>query len=237
MRELEHSRKAIELARATSEEVELTLRDFSIYEEAQNRAVALYRAMEAMREALEQALDLRLGLQETINAMMNAGKGRLRVACGFQLNHHYTICVYEARMSSENGLKVLYCISQDRALECDIRHARTWPAGVGVSGYALSAERETVVPDMDSDIRSWPNALTKPNDAELFRSIAAIPVYVGTKKMTWGVVTGTGDRPGHFDNDEEGVKSLEGLRALAGMVGLAVQAHEEKAAVGATKTA
>jgi len=68
--------------------------------------------------------------------------------------------------------------------------------------------------------------MSKPEDADRYKSIAAVPVLLAPNQEPWGVVVGTSDRPNHFSvgPDRPGVQTVEAVRALAGMVGLTVKA-------------
>lgn len=67
------------------------------------------------------------------------------------------------------------------------------------------------------------DALRKPEDRERYKSIFAVPVQVGSDELPWGVVLATSNVPYHFGSTEtNGVDPEEGVRALAGVIALAV---------------
>jgi hypothetical protein len=76
--------------------------------------------------------------------------------------------------------------------------------------------------------------MAKANDRARYRSLAAIPVISGTDPAVrpWGVVVATSDRPNHFHADHmTGIRTIEGARALAGMVGVVIRANMRSTAL------
>jgi len=61
-------------------------------------------------------------------------------------------------------------------------------------------------------------------DPVRYRSIGAVPIRLAASDPPWGVVVATSSRPGHFagKNKLGGVQPEEDIRALAGMVALAI---------------
>ncbi len=225
--ELEVARKAIEEARIRESELAALYDEFPEQETARNRAVELYRATVAMSEVIEYALELDKPLAHTIEKLLETGKRSLKISCGFNIDQHYTICIYEARPAPATSRQKLnlHCVAHDRSVMCEVANARVWPSGVGVGGYAHSTGDEVIVPDLTAaSLGSVTSYQPKPDDGTVYRSIAAIPIRVGSNPEPWGVVVGTSNVPEHF-NTEPGVQTAEGLRALATMVSLAVQAH------------
>jgi GAF domain-containing protein len=144
---------------------------------------------------------------------------------GFEQADRWTICVFYGDIDQREGRRVLRCVAHARAIECDISEARTWPEGVGVGGVAYANAREVIVPDLVDEAMGTVFDLgdrKRSYDEERYRSLAAVPILVDRGEKPWGVVIATNDRPHHFNVEGTGVRTVEAVRALAGMVALAV---------------
>ena len=228
--ELETARQAIEVARSVKASANEALEQVNAYEVYQTRANELYLAMKTMRDAIERSfLFPNKSTNEIIELVLDAASRSLKIACGFQLEQHYTICVYEARPTASQDRQKwqLHPIAHERSIKCDVSNGRVWPSGVGVGGYAFSSGLEVIVPDMIApNIGSGFAYQRKPDDDKLYRSVAAVPIRIVAGNEPWGVVVATSDSPNHFTLDEEpGVQTVEAVRALAGMITLAIQSQ------------
>lgn len=231
--ELEKARRALAIADAAqreADEIRIALDDFDAYELEQKRSNALYQAMSLMRGVIESALALaKIDLTKTIETLIDAARRELPIALGYQMSEHYTLCVYVAE--SFEGKTHLRCIAHIRTVMCALAEARTWPAGVGAVGAAYSRQREVVLPDLTiPEVASLYGHMSKDSDVRRYKSAAAVPIRLNPHDDPWGVVVGTSDRVRHFhiDRDETGLQTVEAVRALAGMVALAVRAAQAR---------
>jgi len=231
--ELATARRAIEAARAVAEDGGKYVLENDRFDMEVRRLAELHHALKLMREVAENTL-LRPGQQvvEAVTLMMRAAQRSLLLSLGFDRFEHYTLCVYVAE-SDQVGKTELRAIAHIRTVDCPLEKARRWPIGVGVAGAALARGHEVVVPDVRaSGVGSLYGAhLQKPADDERYVSIAAVPVLIGSNPAPWGIVCATSDRAGRFDTiaTRTGVQTVEALRALAGMVALAVSATSRPA--------
>ena len=228
--DLENARAAIEEARNHERDYDDILTDFSKFERELQRAIELYSSVNAMRGVVERVLGSRQRDELAIvPLLMMAAKRPLPIALGFEQSHRWTVCIYRAEADSDTNKTMLRCVAHLRSIDCDISQARSWPEGVGVAGIAYAKNSELIVPDMaDPALGTVFNLradLTRPYDAERYRSFAIVPIGVDRDEKPWGVIIGTTDQPSHFNSGEEtGLRTTEGIRAVAGMVALAVAA-------------
>lgn len=242
--DLENARAAIEAARDHQTQSFELMESLGQYEMDLQRAITLYTAMSSMRGMLEQSIASRKqDLIAAIRDLLDGAKRPLSTALMFEQSAEWTLCVYRAELSS-NGKTGLRCIAHHRAIECDVSQARAWPEGVGVCGVAFAKNGEVVVPDMSdagmTSVFGLSTSLTRPYDADRYKSLAAVPIRVNRDEKAWGVVVATSDEVHHFDNDEEpGLRTVEAVRALAGMVALAIsvsRAREQEVEAAANST-
>jgi hypothetical protein len=238
---LDEARSAINLAKKKDEELskrEVDLSDsfelLTDYRSEQRQIENLYFSMSDLRQALEIGLaNQDMQVNALVSAMVEAASRSLRLACGFELDHHFTLAVYIAEANATSGTFELRCIAQDRSIPCSLDRARTWPHGVGIGGSCFANCVEVIVPDLtDPAVGSAyriPRALEKEGDAKKYRSMAAVPIILSDNGRPWGVVIGTSDQAGHFQVAASevniGPQATEALRALAGMIGLAVRSR------------
>lgn len=225
--DLERARSAIAQAREFEDEALKV--DF--YKQDLRRVTELYSALRTMREVLEVSVQLEdKTLQNVVEDFYKLAKRSLLIALGFELEEHWTVCIYRAEKDTATGKTDLGCIQHERTVDCDISEARRWPEGVGVAGYAFSNNKEILVPDLNAPELGTTFQLgerARIYDEVRYRSIAAIPIRLADK--VWGIAVATSSRPGHFSvqNDEGGVQAAEALRALASMVALAAAVKEK----------
>lgn len=225
--ELDAAKDAINQVKSKENDLQSADLEIRIFRRAERRARELFISMKDMREIIEQSLEFpSRELADVLESVLGAGERGLRVALGFKTTQHYTLCIYEARQSSEG--KALHLIAHDRSPSCDISEARIWPVGIGVAGHCYQANREVIIADAnDPSVASLVQHNSKPSDAQLHRSFVAIPIRVGNLHSVWGVVIATNSEPGHFDlANGTGVRTAEAARALAGMVSLTIQARK-----------
>ena len=223
---LETARRATELAGNQ----ELTIREILElsyeYEDAIEQLTSLYTFMSVTRGTIERAVSQsHSDVKDVIQICLDAAQKSLLIASGFGVNEIWTICVYKAEGASAE--KKLRLIAHYRSEQCEIENARTWRPGVGVGGVAFAKNDEVVVPDLDdpatgSAFRLDKNTM-KEQDRERYKSLFAVPVQVGGDEDPWGVVMATSNVSQHFGKKEQhGVAPEEAVRALAGIVALAV---------------
>eukprot|EP00435_Cladocopium_sp_Y103_P077128 s1_g867.t1 len=214
---------------ATKQELERgiyqTREAFVSYEGEIGKLVSLYNAMVYMADAIKAKTP---ETKDFIGSLLDVAKRDLQLALGFNLDHHWTLCVYQAIAAEDSGPTQLVCVAQSRSIECDIAKARSWSEGQGVVGSSFAQNREVIVPDLhDAALGSTFDLASnaKPDDNQLYRSIASIPVRVpNDHKEVWGAVVVTSDQPSHFSTDHvRGVQTVEGARALATMLELALK--------------
>jgi len=214
-------------------------REFESYvelEEAIDQLIELYQAAGVMRGAIETVAAKGINNEILIASTILAASARsLSIAMDFGQSDRWTICIYIAEKDLESERYVLRCIAHERAIKCDLANARSWPEGTGLAGVCFSNRSEMILPNLQADgVRSiFASGVTdsRPDDAERYRSMVAVPVMVQGLDRPWGVVTATNDQVDHFSYEEaQGIKPDEGARLLAGMlaVGIAVaRAHSE----------
>lgn len=193
---------------------------------------SLYLAFNAARGMLERAICKGHQDEDKLVAdVLVAMRLELRIALGFQIDNTWTIVVFKSVLDKSDGYRYLQCIAHDRSIECDISKARRWREGIGVGGIALARNDEVVAPDILEpsavSLFSLNGDAVREEDRKRYRSMFAVPVQVGSDNVPWGVVLASCNEPGHFpssdmDMEDSSLTSKEGVRALAGMVALAV---------------
>lgn len=188
---------------------------------------SLHNAKSLFRDQLESACVNSYSIEQILEGMVTLVKRTLPDAAGFTYSDTWTICLYRAdEQAGKSDRYELKLVEHLRSIECDKSAARTWPEGKGVSGIAFSNASEIQIPDM-----SEPSALALYNsgenlrdyDSERYRSMVVVPILVQGLDRPWGVVAATSSYVGHFNNeDEDGLKPIEAIRALANYAALAV---------------
>lgn len=222
--DLELARKALAKARQFDD-------DISQYERREanlTRATELYSAMNLMRGVIERGLLLPdFSAVKMAEQCLELSKRELSIAFGFLREEHFTICVYIAQPDQESGKVILRLVAHDRSVQCKMSDARPWPEGHGVTGAAYATRAEIIIPDLLAPELGSAFAL-KGNmnaaDQQRYRSIVAAPITLRENDAPWGVVTATSGRAGRFSTSRDGggVQTAEALRALAGMISLAL---------------
>lgn len=219
--ELATARRASEELREAQEAVDA----YSAYDEIIDKQISLYQAIMVMRGVIERAVVTDESISLAVSSLLSFTDRLLPVALGFAQADHWTICIYRA-VPNHAGRDKLICAAHNRAIKCDIADARAWEEGVGVSGIAYANRQEVIVPNMHAaGLGSVFNiaAGARTYDAERYRSMAVVPVKVDGRQKPWGVVVATNDRYNHFTLEEDvGLQTAEAVRAVAGMVALAV---------------
>lgn len=215
--------KAVEAARDAEERLGVV----DAIENEMERLAETYQLCLTMRGALEQSVVGTVGtVEDTIASLFDIIARPLSIACGFAQADRWTIGVYKAVPSEEQGKAILRCIAHDRAIKCELNEARSWPEGVGIAGIAYTNGREIVVPDLrDEGVKAvfGPRGLVRPYDADRYVSMVAVPIMVAGREKPWGVVNATSNRSGHFATSKApGFKYDEPVRALAAFAALAV---------------
>ena len=228
-KELALAHDAVEQARAFEEALDESLELFENESTSLSRAIELYQSMFAMRGAIEHIVSSSLDDEKLCQKLIDVAERSLQVALDFHLNEHWTLTIYKAE-KDQSGRRYLHAKATTRSVKCAIEDARRLPEGVGVAGICLAKAEEVIVPDMSASRVGNMHELGSdglPHDATRYRSLAAAPVLVGNSKEPWGVVCATSDRTNHFKPDGvPGVRTDEAIRALAGMVALAVATQQ-----------
>lgn len=240
--ELRVGRQAIDAAReatdaAKEKERELQLRfapiedQLSELEGTLKRSIELYNAMRSMRDAVDAIVQVnpkRIDLETTLDGLLAAAERPLKIASGFQLDQHWTLSVYVAEPDPEQGRMLLRCCAHARSVPCKKEEARKWPEGVGIGGICYATGAEVVIPDLADEDRGnqyQAASMTRPHDADRYRSLAAVPIVVEVGARPWGVIVASSDTPGHFRKfDPLGMHYIEAARALSTMVALVIAA-------------
>lgn len=226
--ELETARRLAQSARR----LESDLQDIENVVLEARRAKELYLAVMRIRDMVEIALSTpNVDIAKVIQACMTASERSLRMAFDFELEDHWTVSVYRANRANCFPAD-LECVAHLRSIPCDIKNARKWPEGIGVTGIAYARGTEVIIPDLAArelgtlhDI----TALSKPEDGTRYRSIVGVPILVGPSHDKWGMVVATSDSPHHFSlYEDDGVKAAEAARALAAMIALLLAAELQK---------
>lgn len=225
---LDKARQALEAAKSFELQKREILELAYEYEEAIEQLVSLYTVVSVARGTIERAvLEAHRDTELVIKTCLETTKRHLHISLNFGSNEIWTICVYKAVESDTDGERELELIAHDRSVDCDIKNARPWKLGVGVGGVAFAKNDEVVAPDLDDPavgtVFRLEKALKKEEDGERYKSMFAVPVQVGPDVEPWGVVIATSNVPYHFGkNDHQGVEPEEAVRALSGVVALAV---------------
>lgn len=232
--EVDDARSALETARRIQARFDRRVADDRQVNQQAARMLQLYTAMNLMRDAVEAAI---VGPQQdvivSVTALLDAAERPLKLTLGFEMDHYWTLCIYVAELDATTQRIALRCVAHRRAKECPLAEARKWPEGIGIAGEVYSRNMEIIVPDLAAAELGtlYRIANPKPEDEERYRSIVGVPIKLGQEPKPWGVVIATTDNPEQFLPDEDdGVRAVEGARALAGMVALAVEAHRLKSA-------
>jgi hypothetical protein len=228
---LEVSGQTIEEARLRERRIELFNADRARLKKEIDRGLELYNSIDVMRGAIEQSLDVPgVTAKGIIQTSLISARNSLLVAFDFSIEDTWTICVFMAMPQKESDKVILKCIAQARKIECGIEVARQWPEGVGVAGVAYSMGNDITIPDvlapelgtvfnLGSNVRDYDN--------KRYRSMVAVPIRPGDRKIPWGVAVVTTDKAKHFNlHPSDGVSTSEPIRAIAAMAALAVQAVE-----------
>jgi len=198
------------------------------FDRAVTRGLNLYSALDVMRGAIEQSLDLGgVPIGNVVQTCLDAANTSLLGAFDFAVTDIWTICIFMAQATAESGKMELRCIAHLRKIPCDITDARVWKEGVGVAGIAYSMNKEIIIEDMSSQGHLFMGAQSRSYDEQRYASMVAVPITVGKNPKPWGVAVVTSDRLGHFERGPSyGISTAEPIRAIAGMTALAVKAVE-----------
>jgi hypothetical protein len=218
--------EAIEIAHAAAADAEAALVDDNEFDQLIaefDRTAATYQMTMLMAAAIEQASRTGgVSPEELVTGMVAAVRRMAPISLGFEQADQWTVCVYMAYERADHRI-YLKCIAHHRAIPCSLDNAREWQAGTGIAGVALANRNEVVIPDMQAEgleaVYGTGANSPKPEDAERYRSMAAVPISLEGDTI-WGVVTATSDRPSHFSQNVQpiGLERVEPLRALSKMI-------------------
>tara|TARA_R100000935_G_C2839819_1_gene170320 strand:- start:1686 stop:2738 length:1053 start_codon:yes stop_codon:yes gene_type:complete len=190
-----------------------------------------------MLEHTEQILAAsgRTEIKEAIESLFDLCQAELLASMGMTYADKMTISVYkviEGDAPEDPTLEILVNKKPNRAEEQDYV-SRSWRKGEGYSGQAWMLANEVVVPDTIS----LPSSLHTTNlgaqakgdpEAELrrYRSVASVPVFLGTSDKVWGVVSVTTNQPNKFSthsvDDDVAAQNVETVRILSKMIAVLV---------------
>jgi hypothetical protein len=220
--ELRSANRALDKA----EELERLRPKLGAWEQYAQRISHLFLALKVSRGIQEQSLLQGWSDEElAIELLFDITKFSLPIAINFSISDEWTICVYraEARPGQPHTLR---CVAHNRAIQCDIKHARSWSEGVGVAGISYANAREVIVPDLRAgNLGNLFNVGSKarPYDEKRYRSFAVVPVSLGSAEKPWGIVVATSSHPYHFTLEGgPGVTTAEAVRTLAEAIALTV---------------
>ncbi len=219
--ELEQARRALAIAKVYDE----LAQNLGFLLKQNDRGAELFRSMELMRQSIQIAHEFDLNDEQgRIELLMSVSDPTLFLVFDFAFGERWSLSVYKAE-DDPDCCQALVCRATKRSIKPSKGATRRWPVGVGFAGIALARGRELVISDLADkalgSLNNLPEGLERPEDADRYRSVAAVPIIVGDG--VWGVAVATSDQAGRFHDEEEGgVRNVEAVRALAGMVGLAV---------------
>jgi hypothetical protein len=190
-----------------------------------------------MLEQTEQLLLARTrpGIKKAIHSLFDLCQAELLASMGMTYADKMTISVYRVvkKSSSEDPLlEILSNRKPNKAEEQDY-DSRSWRKGEGYSGQAWMLADEVVVPDT----MTLPPSLHTTNlgaqakgdpEAELkrYRSVASVPIRVGSTDEVWGVVSVTTNQPNkfstYFGDDDVASQNVETVRILSKMIAVLV---------------
>lgn len=199
-------------------------------------ATELYRAMIQMALSVQLLNQLDVEAEvDRVELMFLSAEDTLLLAFDFEVTEQWSVSIYRTEQLPADG-RILRCAISRRSERLKPRRrGRDWPFGVGVAGIAAARGTELILPDLTDkalgNFDELPANLAKPTDATRYRSVAAVPVIADDD--VWGVVVATSDRPSRFDlSDARGVRSAEGVRALAQMLAVAVTSRHKPPSLG-----
>lgn len=221
--ELEAAQKAMADAEYLQDRVDEAVRFWPDVE----AMIALHTTISLFRDQMESACLSSVDQDTLLGSMLTLVERTLPAAAGFSYSDPWTICIYKA---NEVGVGTnrfqLDLIEHLRAVKCDKKDARSWPEGKGVSGIAFSNACEIQIPDMSETaaVALYNSAgVARDYDRLRYRSMVVVPIQVQGMARPWGVVAATSSRVGHFNHDDEdGLKPIEAIRALARYAALGV---------------
>lgn len=190
-----------------------------------------------MLEQTEQLLltTPRPDIKGAIHSLFDLCQAELLASMGMTYADKMTISVYKVVKKSASEDPILEILSNrkpNKAEEQDY-DSRSWRKGEGYSGQAWMLADEVVVPDT----MTLPPSLHTTNlgaqaqgdpEAELkrYRSVASVPIRVGSTDEVWGVVSVTTNQPNkfstYFGDDDVASQNVETVRTLSKMIAVLV---------------
>ncbi|WP_170577989.1 GAF domain-containing protein [Ruegeria arenilitoris] len=235
--EILRAHEAINLAKEHRLEILTTYDELLEKQVAITRLQSLYASFWAARGAFERALqnsqtEMNIDREDKFVERVLEGltARQYRIALGFELSDVWTIGVYRSEWNAEERAWFLKLVAHHRSMDCDKSKARQWREGVGVAGVALAKQNEIVVPDLDHPAVGTAfrptrdvDEVKKVEDRNNYKSLFAVPIFVGEEQRPWGVAIATSNRADHFGAESvSGVQPEEAVRGLAGLIALAV---------------
>lgn len=208
------------------EELASNLGDLEIIISNISRHTNIYQSVMLMRKVIESWDFHSLDIDMLSVEFLKWSNVSLRQSMKFTAGDQGTICIYRAEAGVDGKMK-MRLVAHWRELSCEVSEARVWDEGVGIAGISYSNQVPIIISDLEEgDLKTVFGGNTKmsrPYDAERYRSMVAIPIEVREVDKPWGVVTASNNRPHHFSHEASpGLKTDEGVRALAHMVALGV---------------
>lgn len=208
------------------DELASNLGDIEIIISNISRHTNIYQSVILMRSVIESWNFKSSDIDELSVELLKWSNVSLRQSMKFSPGDQGTICIYRAEPVAD-GKMVMKLVAHWRESPCDVSEARVWEEGVGIAGISYSNKVPIIISDLEEgDLKTvfgGNTRLSRPYDAERYRSMVAVPIEVREDDKPWGVVTASNNRPRHFSHDASpGLKTDEGVRALAHMVALGV---------------
>lgn len=171
-------------------------------------------------------------IADLAKGMLAITSTELAIAADFSIGCEFTLCIYQAMKT--NGEWRLHLVADHREIPCDHSKARVWRPGNGAAFEAFLLKQERIYPDLptrarDSHFVADPN-LRRDIDDQRYKSLVAVPILGKPDAEAWGVVTATSNILQHFSTEQSTVARAEAARALAQMIGLAVNKPKRRVA-------
>jgi hypothetical protein len=187
------------------------------------RRVHRLTALASMREMIEQAMVNTLDTATAAEVAINVALFDIVGAIGFEPGEYWTLSVFEIDASEDMAFRIAAGWADRAGEEGD---GRSWRAGEGYTGMAWRDGAEIIEADTATPaaLRRYTVApgKAKSYDPVRYRSVACVPIRIGSDQTIWGVVTATSDTIGRFKDEAPGseVQAVDMVRDVAGMMAL-----------------
>jgi hypothetical protein len=180
--------------------------------------------------------------------MLKRAVASIRKAVDYQGGDFFTVSIFKKEDRGE-GERMYRIAAEWTDPERASTGGRSWAFGKGFTGVAWQlacTNRKGDVVEADCSgaeiADKYPVDDPNPEREALYRSVAAIPIFVGATNEVWGVVTATTDRIGVFKRDRSNlqVQNVDTIRDVARLAALLAGLEEASARgpfIGATTPA